>query len=73
MKCKGAKGKSGETGKRRSNKHTLCALPFPADCFSQQWTFRGEKVDQKLDYLSFAQNSEEGLDAKDGLAKDKEK
>ncbi len=43
MKCKVAKGKSRATGKRSSNKHSLSALPFPPDCFSQKWTPSEEK------------------------------
>ena len=43
MKCKVIKGKSGKTGKRSSNKHSLSAPPLSPDCFFQKWTPSEEK------------------------------
>ena len=43
MKCKVTKGKSGKTGKRSSNTHSLSAPPLPPGCFSQKWTPSEEK------------------------------
>src|SRR5271157_600629 len=43
MKCKVTQGKSGQTGKRRSNKHSLSVPPLPLGCSSPKWTPSEEK------------------------------